>query len=447
LIVGLLTGGLIASGATAVGARPHKPPKVTLTARVSPGAVPVGEPATLTVRLRPAVRGARLVVQQRTGTRWKTLARPRTDPDGNARVRLKTTAVGTQRLRVLRNSAHRNRRAISRPVRLTVSAAAPGCTPRPALSDPQASPAARCLAARIDRWQAAGAMGVGQQLNVSNSGYLAPVTALGGRPVKVVGFDLQELGEGETYQFPDPPLGRLVALARAGAVLSASWHPVNPRTGGYYGDRSWHDLGALLDDSTPEYARFWADYAAKIELLRRLQDAGVAVVLRPLHEANGDWFWWGHPDPATYRKVWALLQQKTWAAGVHNVVWAYSFNAVTGDNTTDPVRLLPDKIDLAGLDAYDDESSNPRDQLPVRGYDAVAARVNRMAITEAGPHNSADGSWDPAVITRAARTLSTPPAWSLLWFDDGTGKKQISSLRRGPAWLASCRGGFCDVGP
>lgn len=446
MIVGLLAGGMIASGATTVGARPHKPPKVTLSARVAPAAVPVGEPATLAIRLRPGARGVRLVVQRRAGSRWVTLARPRTDADGNARIRIATTVVGPQRLRVLRTSVHRNRRAHSRPVTLTVSASAAACTPRPALVDPQAAPAARCLAARIDRWQAAGAMGVGQQLNVSNTAYLTPVTALAGRPVKVVGFDLKELGEGETYQFPDPPLPRLVALAQSGAVLSASWHPANPHTGGSYSDRGWHDLGALLDESTPEYAQFWADYAAALELLRRFQDAGVAVVFRPLHEANGNWFWWGHPDPATYRAVWALMQQRARTAGLHNVVWAYSFNAVTGDNTTDPVRLLPSKVDLAGLDSYDDEASYPRDELPVAGYDAVAARVHRTAITEAGPYNSSDGSWDPAVISRTARTLSTPPAWSMLWFDDGTGKKQLASLRRGPAWLASCRGGFCDVG-
>lgn len=449
MLVGLLAGGLIASGATTVGARPHKPhkpPKVTLTARVAPTAVPVGDPATLTIRLRPAARGVRLVVQRRAGSRWVTLARPRTDAQGTARLRLGTSAAGEQRLRVLRKSAQRSRRAVSRPVTLTVVASAPGCTPRAALVDPQAAAAARCLAARLDRWQAAGAMGVGQQLNVSNNAYLSPLAALGGRPVKVVGFDLKELGEGETYQFPDPPLERLVALAQAGAVLSASWHPANPHTGGYYGDRGWHDLGALLDESTPEYAQFWADYAGRLELLRRFQDAGVAVVFRPLHEANGDWFWWGHPDPATYRRVWALMQQKTWAAGVHNVLWAYSFNAVTGANTGDPVRLLPSKVDLAGLDSYDEEASNPGDQLSVGGYDAVAAKVKRMAITEAGPHNSYDGSWDPGVITRTARTLSTPPLWSMLWFDDGTGKKQIGSLQRGPAWLDSCRGGFCSLG-
>jgi hypothetical protein len=438
---------LIASGATPVAARPHKPPKVTLTARVTPGIVPVGEPATLAIRLRPAARGVRLVVQRRTGGRWVTAARPRTDAEGTARLRLSTAVAGEQRFRVLRKAARRDRRATSPVVTLTVSESVPGCTPRPALVDLQAGPAARCLAARLDRWQAAGAMGAGQQLNVSTSAYADPLTVLGDRPVPVVGFDLEELFASQGYGFPVAPIDALIAQARAGAVLSMSWHPANPGSGGAYNDRGWHDLSALVDHpESAAYQSFWSAYAERLALVQQLDAAGVAVVFRPFHEANGDWFWWGHPDPALYRRLWARLQQRTWEAGVHNVLWAYSFNAVTGTHIGDPVKLLPARVDLAGMDSYDYESSDPADQLPVGGYNAVAAKVKRMAITEAGPHDSPDGAWDPAVITRTARTLATPPLWSMLWFDDAGGKKQIGSLQRGRAWLDSCRDGFCNVG-
>jgi len=443
----LLAGGLIASGATTVGARPHPPPKAALTARISPGTVPLGEPATLTVRLRPAARAVRLVVQRRAGSRWVTTARPRTDADGTARLRLPTAVVGEQRFRVLSKGARPDLRASSRVVTLNVVDAVSRCRPRPALVDPRAGPAVRCLATRLDRWRGAGAMGVGQQLNVSTSAYAGPLTVLGSRPVRVVGFDLEELFASQDYGFPVAPVDALIAQARAGAVLSMSWHPANPGSGGAYDDRGWHDLGALVDHpESAAYQSFWAAYAERLTLLQQLDAAGVAVVFRPFHEANGDWFWWGHPDPATYRRLWSLLQQKTWASGVHNVLWAYSFNAVTGDHIGDPVKLLPATVDLAGLDSYDDESSTPADELPVGGYDAVAARVKRMAITEAGPYDSPDGAWDPAVISRTARMLTTPPLWSMLWFDDGGGKKQLGSLQRGRRWLDSCRDGFCSVG-
>jgi hypothetical protein len=194
--------------------------------------------------------------------------------------------------------------------------------------------------------------------------------------------------------------------------------------------------------------RFWSDFDARMALVRQLQDAGVAVVLRPLHEANGAWFWWGDPSPATYRAVWSAMQQRAAALGVHNVLWAYSFNAVTGDHVGDPVRLIPEQVDLAGLDSYDPEQgSETADRLDTTGYAEVAAHVARMAFTEVGPYDSPDGAWNPAVVAQAARGLPSPPMWSMLWFDDGGGRKQLGSLQAGPAWLQSCAGGFCNVAP
>ena len=32
---------------------------------------------------------------------------------------------------------------------------------------------------------------------------------------------------------------------------------------------------------------------AGLDALRTLQTAGVVVILRPFHECNGEWFWWG----------------------------------------------------------------------------------------------------------------------------------------------------------
>lgn len=438
MLSGLLTAGLIASGATPVDARPHRP---RVSALLGPSSVAVGEPATLSARLRPAQKGVRLLVQRRATGRWVTVARPRTDATGRVSVRLSTATAGVQRLRVLRGSARPTLRAASRAVTLAVMAE-PGCTPRVAPVDAQATAAARCLTARLDRWQAASTMGAGQQLNVSNSEYAAPLTGLGARPVHVVGLDLKELADSEGYGFAVRPLDYLTGLAQQGAVLSVSWHPDNPWTGGPYNDPRPASLDQLLAD-TPAAAAFWADFDAGMQLFKELQDeGGAAVVFRPLHEANGDWFWWGHPDPATYRGLWAAMQRRAAVDGVHNVLWAYSFNADTGANTSAPVALLPARVDLAGMDSY----SRPGEALPTTGYAAVAAKVRRMAFTEVGPYATQDRTWDPAAVTRAARSLAKPPLWSMFWFDDGTGVKQLSSLTRGRSWLDSCRDGFCSVG-
>lgn len=441
LLTGLLIGGFADAGAAPAD---RDRPATRLAVRLAPPVVTAGEPAALVGQLSTA-RPRALVLQRRAaGGTWRTVARTSASAAGRSVVPLDTSVAGRQVLRLVAHPSGRRPQVSSPPVTLTV-ATTEACAPRVPLVDLEATSAARCLAARLDRWRSARLMAVGQQLNVSNSDYLGPLRQLAGRRVGVVGFDLLELARGESYGFADPPLARLAQLARDGAVLSASWHPDNPHTGGGYDDRGWTSLGALLDPRTAEHQRFWSDYATSLGLLRRLQDAGVAVVFRPLHEANGDWFWWGRPDPATYRALWAAMQQAAREAGVHNIVWAYGFNADTGAHIGRPAALLPGRVDLAGIDSYDPEAAagTGKDALDLTGYAAVAARVDRMAITEAGPHDSVDGAWDPAVIGRAARAQRSRPLWAMLWFDDGGGRKQLGSLAGGRRWLDSCPNALC----
>ncbi len=444
LLAGLLTGGLIASGATPASARPERGGP-TVSVRVAPPVVTVGEPAAVVARLTTAQRGRPLTVETYTDGSWVPLTDGTSDAAGRAVVPLDTTAAGTRRLRVVAEAWNGTPATTSSPVTLKVYPPST-CTPRPALADPGAGLAARCLAARLDRWRGAGLMGVGQQLNMSSQQYADPLTALGGRRVSVVGFDLWELGKTRTYEFPffDQAFSDLVASAQGGAVLTASWHAPNPHTGGDYHDRSWHDLGALLRPSSPEAQTFWAGFDEQLGVLAALQDQGVAVVFRPFHEANGDWFWWGRPSATVFKQVYRAMQQRAWAAGVHNVLWAYSFAAADRTGITAPEKLVPAAVDVAGIDSYYPSTGSHRAQAPsMNGYAAVAKRVPRMAITEIGPAADTSRSWKASTVTATAKAQARKPLWALLWVDDGSGAKQISSLNGGLSWLDSCPFGYC----
>src|SRR5690349_20005112 len=104
VLAGLLTGGRIATGATPADTRPKPRPATTLTVRVAPAAVPLGEPATLTARLRPAKAGVRLLVQRRVEGRWVRAGRITTRAGGRAVLRPHTDTAGKLRFRVLRQS-------------------------------------------------------------------------------------------------------------------------------------------------------------------------------------------------------------------------------------------------------------------------------------------------------------------------------------------------------
>jgi len=285
-------------------------------------------------------------------------------------------------------------------------------------------------------------MGIGQQLNVSSTTFTAPLKALEPSTPALIGFDLQELQD--AILAGNDPTDELIVRAEAGALLTATWHAQNPQTGGNSNDRSWTDTAELLNSKSPTSLAFWRDWDLQLSNLRRFQDAGVAVILSPLHEAGGDWFWWGGTEPAVYRQLWSQLQTRASAAGVHNLLWAFAAAPKTRKEIVSPVSLLPQSVDIAGIDTYQQTNGNAAPAVDLTDYTTLAARAPRMAITEVGPHGN-DGSWTPTVITSTVKANKLSPVYARLWFDDDDGLKQIASLKGGKQWLASCPAGVCSL--
>ena len=174
------------------------------------------------------------------------------------------------------------------------------------------------------------------------------------------------------------------ALAEEGAVLSVSWHPDNPGTRrGRTTTAAGTTSSSLLDDHPGRARAFWADFDAGMRAPPAAPGRrGVAVVFRPFHEANGGWFWWGHPDPDDVPQ--ALGRRCSSAPPASASTTSSGPTASTpSPAATSATRssCSPAQVDLAGMDCY----SRPGEPLRTAGYAAVAAKVARMAITEAGP--------------------------------------------------------------
>lgn len=88
-----------------------------------------------------------------------------------------------------------------------------------------------------------------------------------------------------------------------GGIVSVLWH-WNAPTGlyntddepwwsGFYTEATDFNVATALADTTnANYTLVIRDIDAIAEQLKRLQDAGVPVLFRPLHEAEGGWFWY-----------------------------------------------------------------------------------------------------------------------------------------------------------
>lgn len=328
-------------------------------------------------------------------------------------------------------------------------AAAQTCLPDRAPADEKANEAVWCLLSTLDQWADDGVMGIGQQLDVPRRGQPGdPLIAL--RPLRpaVVGFDLEELITAREY-YDDDPVPYLAKLARQGIILTATWHPWNPVSGGDHLDRRWTRIRDLLDPDSAASRTFWPRYEQGLGHLKRLQRAGAAVLFKPLHEAGGDWFWWGRPDPGVYRALYAEFQRRAAAAGVHNIAWGYAAAPRNRPGIADPVSLIPERVDLVGADIYDDEVYDTTDRLMLHDVRLLQRHAPRMALTEVGPYQSTDGDWNPAVITETLRRHGLYMSFAMLWRDgpEPVYMHQIASLAGGPSWLASCPDGLCPIRP
>ncbi|MFR6588480.1 MAG: glycosyl hydrolase [Ruminococcus sp.] len=99
----------------------------------------------------------------------------------------------------------------------------------------------------------------------------------------------------------------------------------------------------------------------------QLQDAGVPIILRPLHEAQGNegnysdgtaWFWWGDRGAEVYKELWKLLYNTlTEKYNLHNIIWEYNSYNYANSDTWYPGD---DYADIVAYDKYNCEYNRDR---------------------------------------------------------------------------------------
>ncbi len=136
---------------------------------------------------------------------------------------------------------------------------------------------------------------------------------------------------------------RAIEFHEAGGIVTFCWHwnapdkyllpdveGENPKWwGGFYSYNSNFDLAAVMNGKDAEgKALLDADIAEIAKQLHRLEDAGVPVLWRPLHEASGGWFWWGAAGKDAYKTMWIYLyEQLTNTYGCNNLIWVWNGQA------------------------------------------------------------------------------------------------------------------------
>ena len=142
-----------------------------------------------------------------------------------------------------------------------------------------------------------------------------------------------------------------------GGIVTLCWHwnaPTPYLTGqwysGFYTEHTNIDIRKIMDGDDPAgYDLLMQDIDAIAQQLLRLQEAGVPVLWRPLHEASGGWFWWGAKGSEPYIQLYRLLYDKlTNEYGLNNLIWVW--------NGQDAAWYPGDEyVDIIGEDIYPGE--------------------------------------------------------------------------------------------
>ena len=167
-------------------------------------------------------------------------------------------------------------------------------------------------------------------------------------------------------------------------VVAFCWHwsPPTGERSAYAKDTNF-DLQRAVTDGTEEHTAALRDLDAIAGELALLRDAHVPALWRPLHEANGRWFWWGAQGPEPFKKMWRLMFERfTIRHKLNNLIWVFS-----PGSSTDLADWYPgdEYVDIIGQDHYPMDGNHGPAKDVFDELVAFGRRNKLVALSENGP--------------------------------------------------------------
>ena len=129
-----------------------------------------------------------------------------------------------------------------------------------------------------------------------------------------------------------------------------------------------------IDETSQEYKDIVADVDIVSGYFKQLQEKGIAVVWRPLHEASGGWFWWGTASPECYVQLYRLVFNRMVVTNeLKNLIWVWNINtdpAFGYDYSALNAAWYPgdEYVDIVAVDIYN----------PMEDHNSGANYFNKM---------------------------------------------------------------------
>ncbi len=197
----------------------------------------------------------------------------------------------------------------------------------------------------------------------------------------------------------DDQVDRAIEWAtKCGGIVTMCWHWYAPTdmddyskgSSFYYETTSYNhktsfDISRAVTEGTKEYDFIIKEIDMVSAELKRMAELDIPILWRPLHEANGNWFWWGnHNDEhrEAYKKLWYIIFDRM--ENYHklpNLIWVWNGQ----DKCMD---VNPNTYDIYGDDIYSQLPYDHTSQKDRYTYGESIANGKMLTLSECGyiPH-------------------------------------------------------------
>ena len=258
---------------------------------------------------------------------------------------------------------------------------------------------------------------------------------------------------------------------KEGGIVGAMWHwQVKANNGTDYtctpgtaANETSFDASKVYVDGTSENTLAKQQLDQLCGYLKKMQDAGIPVVWRPLHEGSGNveqyaggkaWFWWGAKGADVYKQLWQwMYNYMVKTKGLNNLIWVWT--SQTKDNNWYPGDAY---VDIIGRDNYGataatlateyealkDTHSNKMMTLSECGNSETAEMAKLSSIWDAGSRWSwfmtwYDGDYNDGTSTTHKHAGKT-------WWDDAMAKDYVVTRDQMKELLGQDSGGGSQTG-
>lgn len=245
-----------------------------------------------------------------------------------------------------------------------------------------------------------------------------------GKEPALLGIDFMQTNRGYNWYNDKTPANDARTWYNKNGIPALMWHWRDPSrtTEEFYTEKTDFDANSIFNVGTDNYNAIISDIDFVANQLKTLQNDGVPVIWRPLHEAAGGWFWWGAKGPAACKQLWTVMYDRMVNHhGLNNLIWVWT-------REPDDSEWYPgdEYVDIVGRDIYKD-GDHTSQILEFNNMNALYNGKKMLAISESGSFPDVDNLQEDAASW----------SWYMPWYGKYARTDEYNSLELWKKMFAS----------